>query len=109
MLNLLQAKLLKDTTRDVGFLFEPHLAVLIIEFALPFTVESLVNASLVNESDQRVACLNVEINVRQWLQPHILLPVVPLDVRDELQEEAQFTNLRRLLHDIHTIQVADNY
>ena len=58
--------------------------------------------------DLALAGADVEINVRERFDTEVITGGVRLDLRGELQEQAEFTDFHRLFHDVHSIEVVQN-
>lgn len=57
---------------------------------------------------QCVAATDVEVDVRQRVEAHVVGAEVNLHHRHHLQEQAQLGNLGRLHHDVHAVEIAQD-
>ena len=59
-------------------------------------------------TDKRISAFDVEVDVRQGIKTEVLIVGIDIHDRHHLQEETQAGDFRRLVHDVHAVEVAED-
>ena len=92
-----------------------HLLQLVVDLALQLRPgehvavgKSVLDLLFGRIADKRVAAFDVEVDVRQGIETEVLVVGIDIHNRHHLQEKTQPGDFRRLVHDVHAVEIAED-